>query len=360
MDMIRDFWRNKSVLVTGHTGFKGSWLALWLQEMGAKVSGFSLPPPSSPNLFTEANIASGMESHFGDIRDVQALTQVFEASKPEVVFHLAAQSLVLDSYEDPLATYSTNVTGSLNILECVRSTPGVKSVVMVSTDKCYENKEWLWGYREIDPLGGYDPYSSSKACMELMLSSYRASFFPHKDYKTHQVAIASARAGNVIGGGDWAKNRLVPDIVSAIINKQKVRLRYPNSIRPWQHVLEPLSGYLMLAEKLYLDGPLYAESWNFGPHDSSAKSVNWIAKYLLQKANSGCCIEVSKTPVAHEAHFLKLDCSKAHSKLHWSPKWELSQALDNVLSWSLDTNTDKQTLCLQQIAEYSSLLESQS
>jgi CDP-glucose 4,6-dehydratase len=347
------FWHNKTVLITGHTGFKGSWLSLWLQQLGAKVVGYSLDPPTQVNLFEQANVSSGMKSIIGEIRDLERLKQVFNEVQPEIVFHLAAQSLVRESFSDPVTTYSTNVMGSLNVLEAVRHTPSVRSVVMVSTDKCYDNKEWPWGYREVDPVGGHDPYSSSKGCMEIMLASYRASYFPADDYALHGTAIASARAGNVIGGGDWAADRLVPDILNCIQHDQPITLRYPNAIRPWQHVLEPLSGYMLLAEKLFEYGSHYAQSWNFGPGDSSARSVKWIAEYMLKKSGLTTSVVMDTNAHPHEAHYLKLDCSKANMELNWQPRWNLSVALDKVLSWSPSDKYSAQGICLQQIADYS-------
>ena len=351
--MNSTFWHGKTILVTGHTGFKGSWLSLWLQQLGAKVVGFSLEPPTQENLFVQADVSSGMDSSIGDIRDLARLQLVFREVKPEIVFHLAAQSLVKESYSDPVNTYTTNVIGSLNVLEAVRQTPSVRSVVMVSTDKCYDNKEWAWSYREIDPLGGHDPYSSSKGCMEIMLASYRASYFPAEDFTRHKTAIASARAGNVIGGGDWAADRLVPDILNCIQHNQPLTLRYPHAIRPWQHVLEPLFGYMLLAEKLFSCGSHYAQSWNFGPDDESAKSVKWIAEYMLKKSASTLKVVMDSRAHPHEAHYLKLDCSKTNMELNWRAKWSLSEALDKVLSWSPSDKSSARELCLQQIAEYS-------
>jgi CDP-glucose 4,6-dehydratase len=347
------FWHNKTVLITGHTGFKGSWLSLWLQQLGVKVIGFSLESPTQTNLFEQADVSTGMKSIIGDIRDLAQLQLVFREVQPEIVFHLAAQSLVKESYSDPVNTYTTNVIGSLNVLEAVRQTPTIRSVVMVSTDKCYDNKEWAWGYREIDPLGGHDPYSSSKGCMEIMIASYRASYFPAEDYAQHKTAIASARAGNVIGGGDWAADRLVPDILNGIKNDQPISLRYPHAIRPWQHVLEPLCGYMLLAEKLFMHGSHYAQSWNFGPDDDSAKSVKWIAEYMLKKSASTLQVVMDNKAHLHEAHYLKLDCSKTNMELNWQAKWSLSEALDKVLSWSPSDKYSARDLCLQQIAEYS-------
>jgi CDP-glucose 4,6-dehydratase len=279
----------------------------------------------------------------------------FKRVQPDIVFHLAAQALVRESYADPVTTYTTNVIGSLNVLEAVRHTPSVRAVVMVSTDKCYDNKEWPWGYREIDPLGGHDPYSSSKGCMEIMLASYRSSYFSAEGYAQHGTAIASARAGNVIGGGDWSKDRLVPDIIDHIQRKQDISLRYPHAIRPWQHVLEPLSGYMRLAELLFSQGCQYAQSWNFGPEDSGAKSVKWITEYLLEKSSSDIDIIIPQQAQPHEAAHLKLDCSKAAMLLNWRPQWDLSEALDKVLSWLPNQHTNARHKCLEQITEFSTL-----
>ena len=353
MEVSTPFWRNKKVLVTGHTGFKGSWLSLWLQQLGAKVTGYSLEPATQPSLFEQADVSDGMDSIIGDIRDLAKLQEIFNKVQPEIVFHLAAQALVRESYSDPVTTYTTNVIGSLNVLEAIRHTPSVRAVVMVSTDKCYDNKEWSWGYREIDPLGGYDPYSSSKGCMEIMLASYRSSYFSANSYAEHGTAIASARAGNVIGGGDWTSDRLVPDIIDHIRRKQDITLRYPHAIRPWQHVLEPLSGYMRLAELLFSKGCNYAQSWNFGPEENSAKSVKWISEYLVGRSNSTINITIDKDTHPHEAAYLKLDCSKAAMKLDWQPKWSLPEALDRVLNWVPNHDSNARDICLKQIAEYS-------
>ena len=270
--MDKLFWRNKKVFLTGHTGFKGAWLSLWLQHLGAEVTGFALKPPSNPSFYDVTDISKNMVSIEGDVRDFNALKEALVNSNAEIVFHLAAQSLVRLSYENPIETYSTNIMGTVNLLEAVRNCSSVRSVVNITTDKCYENKEWLWSYRENEPLGGYDPYSSSKACSELVTSSFTNSFFNPKSYEIHGVAIATARAGNVIGGGDWSKDRLIPDILNSVINKQPVKLRNPRSVRPWQHVLEPLDGYLKLAQKLYEAGGEYSSAWNFGPKEEDAKS----------------------------------------------------------------------------------------
>ena len=269
------FWKDKRVLLTGHTGFKGSWLSLWLQSMGAQVTGYALAPPSNPSLFDVAEVGKGMTSIIGDIGDLERLRAVFAEHKPEIVIHMAAQALVRYSYVEPVETYSTNVMGTVNLLEAVRGTDSVRAVVNVTSDKCYENREWVWGYRENEAMGGFDPYSNSKGCAELVTAAYRNSYFHPGQYKEHGVAIASGRAGNVIGGGDWADDRLIPDIMRAITQGKPVNIRNPHAIRPWQHVLEPLSGYLLLAQKLFEDGPAYAEGWNFGPNDEDAKPVQW-------------------------------------------------------------------------------------
>lgn len=360
MVMDVNFWQGKKVLVTGHTGFKGSWLSLWLQKLGAQVVGFSLNPPTSPNLFECAGVADNMVSVIGDIRSLDALKRLFIEEEPEVVFHLAAQALVRDSYDDPVTTYSTNFIGSMNLLEAVRETKSVKSVVMVSTDKCYENQELNRGYKENDPLGGFDPYSCSKACLELMVASYQKSFFPLSKYNSHGVGIATARAGNVIGGGDWAKDRLVPDILNAIKHNNPITLRYPNAVRPWQHVLEPLSGYLLLAEKLFQQGDIYSQSWNFGPDVDSAKSVHWLTRYLLDHIPNSSELIMQNKNEPHETKFLKLDCSRVAEQLHWYPRWSIEEALDNLIVWSKafgTTNQNLKDICFKQIQVYSEITD---
>ena len=329
----KSFWQGKRVFVTGHTGFKGSWLCMWLHELGAIVQGYSLSVPTTPGLFNEAQLDNKILSEQGDIRDAAHLLTCMKQFKPEIVFHLAAQPLVRLSYDLPMETYSTNVMGTVSLLEAVRHTGGVKAVVNVTSDKCYENREWLWGYREDEAMGGFDPYSSSKGCAELVTSSYRQSFFNPENYDGHGCAIASARAGNVIGGGDWASDRLLPDMLSAFSNKQPVNIRNPNAIRPWQHVLEPLSGYLMLAEKLYTHGVEFAEAWNFGPRDDETQPVQWIVDKLvsLWGDSASWCSDKGSHP--HEAHYLKLDCSKARMKLHWQPTWGLEYTLNRIVAW---------------------------
>lgn len=348
------FWQGKRVFLTGHTGFKGSWLSLWLQSMGAQVSGFALAPSSTPSLFEAARVADGMQSSFGDIRNAQALRDALQAAQPEIVIHMAAQALVRYSYEHPVETYSTNVMGLVNLFEAVRATPGIKAVLNVTSDKCYDNKEWPWGYRENEPLGGYDPYSNSKACAELVTSAYRNSFFNPAQYAVHGVALGSGRAGNVIGGGDWAGDRLVPDMVRAITAGQPVRIRSPHAIRPWQHVLEPLSGYLALAERLYTGGAAFAEGFNFGPHDTDARPVQWIIERLCQQWGDGAAWELDGAPQPHEATYLKLDCSKARARLDWQPRWPLQRTLDEIVAWhkAHARGDDMRSVTLAQIASY--------
>lgn len=349
------FWKGKRVLLTGHTGFKGGWLSLWLQSMGAQVVGYALAPPTNPSLFEVAQVGQGMTSIIGDIRDLAQLKKVFAEHKPEIVIHMAAQPLVRYSYVEPVETYSTNVMGTVNLLEAVRSTGSVRAVVNVTTDKCYENREWVWGYRENEAMGGYDPYSSSKGCAELVTAAYRKSYFHSEKYKEHGVAIASGRAGNVIGGGDWADDRLIPDIMRAITGGKPVHIRNPNAIRPWQHVLEPLSGYLILAQKLFEDGATYAEGWNFGPNDEDAKPVQWIVEKLTQSWDEGASWLLDGGDHPHEAHYLKLDCSKAKARLNWYPRWHLEEALSKIVEWQRKYHQREhmQAVTLEQIEIYS-------
>jgi CDP-glucose 4,6-dehydratase len=352
--MNPEFWCNKKVLLTGHTGFKGSWLALWLQNMQAEVIGYALPPPTTPSLFEIADVGLGMTSIIGDIRDLDKLQSVFATHQPEIVLHMAAQPLVRYSYQNPVETYSTNVMGTVNLLEAVRNTTGMKAVVNITTDKCYENREWAWGYRENEPMGGHDPYSNSKGCSELVTAAYRNSYFHPDNYQQHGVAIATARAGNVIGGGDWAEDRLIPDIMRAISNGQSVNIRNPHAIRPWQHVLEPLSGYLLLAEKLYTDGAIYAEAWNFGPNDEDAKPVQWIVERLTNVWGEGASWLLDEGNHPHEANYLKLECSKAKTRLNWHPKWHLDEALAKIVAWQkqYQQDVDMKAVTLAQISAY--------
>jgi CDP-glucose 4,6-dehydratase len=330
MAMSLAFWNDKTVFMTGHTGFKGSWLALWLQSLGARVVGYALAPPSNPNLFDAAGVAEGMVSLYGDIRNLAPMQSVMAEQRPEIVIHMAAQSLVRYSYQHPVETYATNVMGTVNVLEAVRHVPEVKAVVVITSDKCYENREWDWGYRENEPMGGYDPYSNSKGCAELVTSAYRQSFF---NKMGNPVAVASARAGNVIGGGDWAEDRLIPDMVRAVSLRRPVVIRNPHAIRPWQHVLEPLSGYLLLARRLYEEGAAYAEGWNFGPREEDAKEVQWIVERFTELWGDGATWGRDQAEHPHEARYLKLDCSKARNRLSWQPRWTLAQALEHVATW---------------------------
>jgi len=351
------FWAGKRVLLTGHTGFKGSWLSLWLQSLGAHVAGYALAPPTKPSLFEIASVAQGMVSVIGDIRDLAALQSVFSEHHPEIVIHMAAQPLVRYSYQNPVETYSTNVMGTVHLLESVRQTPGVKAVVNITTDKCYENREWVWGYRENEPMGGYDPYSNSKGCAELVSAAYRSSFFNPDRYAQHGVALATVRAGNVIGGGDWAADRLLPDILAAFEQGQPAILRNPHAIRPWQHVLEPLRGYLTVAERLFDQGPSFAEGWNFGPNDEDAREVGWIAEQMANLWGAGAQWQTDSADHPHEAHYLKLDISKARSRLDWHPALRLQDALKLIIEWAKQRSSgaDMRACTLAQIQKYQNL-----
>lgn len=345
-----EFWRGKKVFLTGHTGFKGSWLSIWLKSMGTIVKGYSLAPNTTPNLFTEANVASEMDSEIGDIRNLQRISKSMSDFDPDVLIHMAAQPLVRLSYIEPVDTYTTNVIGTVNVLEAARYCKNLKAIVSVTTDKCYENKEWEWGYRENEPMGGHDPYSSSKGCAELVTSAYRRSFFNTDE----TAALASARAGNVIGGGDWADDRLVPDILRAFEKSEPVGIRNPLSTRPWQHVLEPISGYLVLAENLYKDGQSFAEGWNFGPKDEDCKSVQWILENMISVWGDGASWQLDEKSNPHEANFLKLDCSKAKTRLKWEPKWNLKGTLEMIVNWQRKflEGADIEKECIKEINQY--------
>jgi len=344
------FWKGKKVYLTGHTGFKGSWLSLWLQNMGAEVKGYSLELNTEPTLFKKANVAEGMESEFGDIRDLEQLSKSLVSFSPDILIHMAAQPLVRLSYLEPVDTYTTNVIGTVNVLEAARKCSNLKAIVSVTTDKCYENKEWEWGYRENEPMGGHDPYSSSKGCAELVTSAYRRSFFSSEG----TASLASARAGNVIGGGDWAEDRLIPDILRAFEKSEPVVIRNPLSTRPWQHVLEPLSGYLILAQELFLNGDNFAEGWNFGPKDEDCKPVGWILDQMVKFWGNNASWTLDENNNPHEAGFLKLDCSKASNRLKWNPKWNLQLTLKSIVDWHqiyIDDG-DLKKECLKNINTY--------
>jgi len=346
------FWKGKRVFVTGHTGFKGGWICLWLKHLGVEVIGYSLEPATVPSLFEAADVGEGMQSIFGDIRDHAKLSKAISESKPDVVIHMAAQPLVRYSYAQPAETYEVNVMGTVHLLEGVRTTPSVKAVVNVTSDKCYENRERVLGYRENEAMGGVDPYSSSKGCAELVTSAYRQSFF-----EPAGIALASARAGNVIGGGDWAADRLIPDFLRAMDAGETLNIRSPQAVRPWQHVLEPLSGYLMLAEQLYSNGASFAEGWNFGPSDDDSRTVSWIIERMaeMRKDINWQCDEA---PQLHEANLLKLDSSKARRQLNWQPLWQLQTALQKTLEWheAWRNAEDMRAVSLAQINDYQSTL----
>ncbi|MBS1197318.1 MAG: CDP-glucose 4,6-dehydratase [Proteobacteria bacterium] len=342
------FWHGKRVFVTGHTGFKGSWLSLWLQQLGASLTGYALAPSTTPNLFDIATVAQGMNSIIGDIRDAQQLQRALAASQPQIVLHLAAQALVGEGYRDPLGTFATNVQGTANLLEAVRHTPGVEAVVVVTSDKCYENKEWPLPYREGEPLGGRDPYSSSKACAELVTAAYRNSFLAESG-----IAVASARAGNVFGGGDWSANRLIPDLLAAFAASHPGRLRQPQAVRPWQHVLEPLAGYLILAERIASDATL-ANAWNFGPGEADCLTAGEIAQRLARHWGGDAAWQAEASDFPHEAGLLRLDASLARQQLGWQPRWTLDQALMATISWhkSWLTTANMRAVTLHQIKEF--------
>jgi CDP-glucose 4,6-dehydratase len=344
-----DFWSDRSVFLTGHTGFKGGWIALWLTQMGARVHGYSLTPPTIPNFFTVVNLENQLEqSTIGDIRNLSSLSDSLKVAKPSIVIHMAAQPLVRESYKTPVETFGANVMGTVNLLESVRQSDTVEAIVNITTDKCYENQEWIWPYRENDRLGGSDPYSSSKACAELATVAYRNSFFADSS-----VHIANVRAGNVIGGGDWAADRLIPDFIRALDGGETLRIRSPNAVRPWQHVLEPLSGYLALAEKLVKEGKEFANAWNFGPEESDTKPVSWIVDQLCSRV-SGAKWEIESRSQPNEAGLLKLDSAKAKAHLGWSPRLSLDTALNKTIDWHLAwrRGQNMSAFSIQQIEDY--------
>ena len=351
------FWKGKRVFLTGHTGFKGGWLSVWLSSMDVKVSGYALAPNTNPSFFEVVDVASLLEqNHIADIRDLTSLKSAMKQANPDVLIHMAAQPLVRHSYDNPLETFSTNVMGTANVLEAARTIEGLKAIVVVTTDKCYENQEWLWGYRENEPLGGADPYSSSKACAELVTSAYRQSFFSgaSENFVSSNAALASARAGNVIGGGDWSVDRLVPDALAAFDAGKPLILRNPLATRPWQHVLEPLSGYLVLAQALYEEGVQFDGAWNFGPRDEDARSVKEVVDLVIKNWGSPAAWLQDKGEQPHEAHSLKLDCSKARQLLHWVPRWSLEQAATQITTWhrAHRNKQNLQQISLDQITQY--------
>lgn len=352
---LNEFWHGKRVFLTGHTGFKGGWLSLWLHSMGAKVTGYALAPNTQPNFFDVCNVKGALEnSHIADIRDLSQLKQAMLEADPEIVIHMAAQPLVRYSYKNPVETYATNVMGTIHLLEGIRALDSVRAAVIVTTDKCYENKEWVWGYRENEPMGGHDPYSNSKGCAELVTSAYRESFFSPGKFSEHGVAIASARAGNVIGGGDWSEDRLIPDAIKSFESNEALMIRNPLATRPWQHVLEPLSGYLVLAQALYQEGAQFDGGWNFGPRDEDARSVQEVINLLIESWGSSASWTQDQSEQPHEAHSLKLDISKARQYLHWSPRWSLEQAIQHITQWqhAYRQKLDMREFSLQQISKY--------
>jgi CDP-glucose 4,6-dehydratase len=355
--MFRNIYKNRTVLVTGHTGFKGSWLSIWLKELEANVIGYSLDPPSKPNNFTAAGLQEKITHLHGDIRKIESLNSVFRKYEPEFVFHLAAQPLVKLSYEKPKLTFDTNVGGTVNVFEAVRSTTGVRVLVNITSDKCYENREWIWGYRENDPMGGYDPYSASKGCAELAFQAYLRSFFAEVGPEKKQLGAASVRAGNVVGGGDWGMDRLVPDCIRALSREKMIRLRNPKAVRPWQHVLEPLSGYLWLGALLEQDPHKYSGSWNFGPDDHSHMTVECVVGRLIKYWGKGSWEDLSDRYAPHEAKLLKLNCDKAHSELKWRSILSTDECLQMTVDWyrkyySEPSKNDMYEYSLAQIHSY--------
>lgn len=352
-----EFWKDRRVFVTGHTGFKGSWLCLWLDHVGATVTGYALDPPTDPSVFELARVSELIDHHVGDVRDLDALETALREAQPDVVIHMAAQSLVRYSYENPVETFSTNVLGTVHILDAVRRAPSVRAVVVVTSDKCYFNEEWVWGYREDARLGGHDPYSGSKGAAELAVTAYQNSFF---DPERHPdlAAVGSARAGNVIGGGDWAVDRLVPDIMNSLLEGRPTLIRKPQATRPWQYVLEPLNGYLMLAERLFDDGHQFASAWNFGPSAESERTVGWIIERLYALWPADFEWEHDRNPAPPESGFLKLDASRAHAYLGWRPKLDLETTLEWIVNWyrRYETGEDVRDECLTEIQRFMALV----
>lgn len=359
MSLNREFWKGRRVFLTGHTGFKGSWLSLWLRTLGAEVAGYALEPPTTPSLYEQARVDSDLHSIIGDIRDLSHLSGSIREFKPDVVLHLAAQSVVRTGYDDPVGTYASNVMGTVHLLEGVRALQQQCLVVNVTSDKCYDNREWIWGYREIDRMGGHDPYSNSKGCAELVTSAYRDSYFPPERFADHGVALASARAGNAIGGGDWTAHQLIPDLMRAFMGGHACLIRNPLSYRPWQFVLEPLRGYLLLVERLAEHGAGFASGWNFGPLDEDAKPVAWIADTLQSKWGRGASWVQDSGMAPKEARALKLDASKAADGLGWRPVLRLEQSLSWIVEWykAFESGADLRSTTLDQIQSYERLLQ---
>ncbi len=335
MEINKNFWREKKVFITGHTGFKGAWLSMWLRLLGANVAGFALPPSTTPNLFSVLSLKEDISSVFGDIRDFDLVKNYIKKFDPEIIIHMAAQAIVRQSYQYPIDTFTVNAIGTAHVLEAARYTDSLKAIVCVTSDKCYDNKEWLWKYRETDSLGGWDPYSASKGCAEIIIASYRNSFFNRDNYEKHGVAVGSVRAGNVIGGGDWGQDRLIPDIMRAFSENERVVIRNPYSIRPWQYILDLLSGYLILAERLYEDGKNYMEAWNFGPNENEEITVRDMVQLICKMWGNDAQWELDKSNVdyPHEAFTLKLDSSKSRTRLGWAPKLSLDSSLKCVVEW---------------------------
>jgi len=357
---LQTFYRGKRVLITGHTGFKGGWLAFWLHALGAEIVGYALPPPTTPNFFEAVKLNKKIISVLGDIRNREMIGNIFKQHRPEIVFHMAAQTLVKHSYREPVETYETNVMGTVHILEACRTTPSVRAVVNITSDKCYENGNRKKSYVENDPMGGHDPYSSSKGCAELVTQAYIKSYFnPIEISPQHKCSLASGRAGNVIGGGDWADDRLIPDCIRAFAANKPVIIRYPDAIRPWQHVLEPLYGYLLLAQRLYKNGRAFSGGWNFGSNNKDQKTVRWVVERIIGLWGENGSWQIDPNNHPHEAPYLALDCSKARAKLGWFSRWDISNALEKCVAWykTLSQNKDMSKITLQQITEYEQHLD---
>lgn len=355
--MNKEFWNKKKVLLTGHTGFKGSWLSLWLQKLNAQVIGFSKSVPTNPSLFELADIENGMISIMGNVCDYDKLEKTIKEHEPEIVIHMAAQAILRESYSNPIETYATNVMGTVNLLESIRNVGNVRVILNITTDKCYEPNDSSKGHLETDRLGGYDPYSNSKACSELVTSSFRNSFFNPKEYKKHGTSLATCRAGNVIGGGDWGKDRLIPDIMRGILDNKVIKIRNPNSTRPWQHVLDPLNGYMNLAEKLWSSGSEFSEGWNFGPLENDEKPVKWIVEKLTKQWSNNIKWDIDNSVNLHEENYLRLSCLKASSRLSWTPKLSLEQGLEWTIEWykQYKQNNDMRNITEQQIEKFQKL-----